>query len=87
LIAFAQDTHQPSLQAALLLHVVRQDALLYDFVQQELKIRWEYGDHTLIRADVQRFLDQALPEHPEIDEWSRVTREKLAGNMLEFIEI
>jgi hypothetical protein len=85
LIAFAQDTHQPSLQAALLVHVVRQDALLYDFVQQEVKTRWESGDHTLIRADVQRFLDNALPAHPEIDAWSRVTREKLAGNMLSIL--
>jgi BrxA len=85
LIAFAQDTDQPSLQAALLLHVVRQDVLLYDFVQQNVTLRWQRGDHTLIRADVQRFLDQALPEHPEIDGWSRVTREKLAGNILSIL--
>jgi hypothetical protein len=85
LIAFAQDIEQPSLQAALLLHVVRQDALLYDFVQQNLNPRWQRGDHTLIRADVQRFLDQALPEHPEIDAWSRATREKLAGNLLSIL--
>jgi len=85
LIAFAQDPQQPSLEAALLLHVVRQDALLYAFVQQELTRRWADGDHTLIRADVQRFLDQALPTHPEIDAWSRVTREKLAGNILSIL--
>jgi hypothetical protein len=85
LIAFAHDIEQPSLQAALLLHVVRQDALLYDFVQQNLHRRWQRGDHTLIRADVQRFLDQALLEHPEIDAWSRVTREKLAGNLLSLL--
>src|SRR5262245_41479594 len=65
LILFAQDNHQPSLEAALLVHVVRQDALLYDFVQREIGPRWERGDHVLIRADVQRFLDQALGQHPE----------------------
>jgi hypothetical protein len=85
LILFAQDRHQPSLEAALLLHVVRQDALLYDFVQREIGPRWERGDHVLIRADVQRFLDQALGDHPEIDDWSRETREKLAGNMLSIL--
>lgn len=85
LIAFANDQTQPSLEAALLLHVVRQDTLLYDFVQRELNRRWADGDHTLIRADVQRFLDRALPEHPEIDTWSRATREKLAGNMLSIL--
>jgi hypothetical protein len=85
LIVFAQDRHQPSLHAALLVHVVRQDALLYDFVQQEIVPRWERGDHVLIRADVQRFLDGALGDHPEIDDWSRETREKLAGNMLSIL--
>jgi hypothetical protein len=85
LIVFAHDAHQASLQAALLLHVVRQDALLYDFVQREIGPRWERGDHVLVRADVQRFLDQALADHPEIDAWSRETREKLAGNMLSIL--
>ncbi len=85
LIAFAQDRHHPSLQAALLLHVVRQDALLYDFVQRDIVPRWERGDHVLVRADVQRFLDQSLAGHPEIDSWSRETREKLAGNMLSIL--
>jgi hypothetical protein len=85
LIVFAQDRHQPSLQAALLVHVVRQDALLYDFVQRDIVPRWERGDHVLIRADMQRFLDQALGDHPEIDDWSHETREKLAGNMLSIL--
>jgi hypothetical protein len=82
LAAFAADTRQPSLAAALLLHVVRQDALLYDFVQQVVVPRWHAGEHTLIRADVQRFLDQSQPDHPEIDGWGHITREKLAGNAL-----
>ncbi len=84
LIAFAHDRDTPSLPAALLLHVVRQDALLYDVIQRELS-RWRRGDHLLVRADVQRFLDQSLPVHPEIDGWSRETREKLAGNMLSIL--
>lgn len=85
LIQFAQDSDEQVFQAALLLHVVRQDVLLYDFVQHDIVSRWERGDHLLIRADVQRFLDQSLGEHPEIDMWSRETREKLAGNTLSIL--
>jgi hypothetical protein len=85
LALFAADRDYPSLAAALLLHVVRQDALLNDFVQQVVAPRWESGDHLLVRADVQRFLDLALPEHPEIDTWSLATREKLAGNVLSIL--
>lgn len=85
LVTFAHDTYQPSLSAALLLHVVRQDALLYDFVLQLVAPRWESGEHTLVRADVQRFLDQALPAHPEIAGWSHATRQKLAGNVLSIL--
>lgn len=82
LATFATDTSQPSLQPALLLHVVRQDVLLYDFVQQVVVPRWQDGERTLIRADVQRFLDRAQPAHAEVDSWSHATREKLAGNVL-----
>lgn len=82
LATFAADTSLPSLQAALLLHVARQDVLLYDFVLQVVVPSWQDGAHILIRADVQRFLDRAQPDHPEIDGWSHVTREKLAGNVL-----
>jgi hypothetical protein len=85
LIAFAQEPTQPSLGAALLLHVVRQDCLLYTFVQDVVAPSWERGDHTLIRADVQRFLDRSLPEHPEVATWSHATREKLAGNVLSIL--
>jgi len=85
LVAFASDRYSVSLATALLLHVVRQDVLLYHFVQHDLAPRWVRGDHTLIRADVQRFLDLALPAHPEIDDWSHATREKLAGNILSIL--
>jgi hypothetical protein len=82
LAVMADDTTQPSLALALLIHVVRQDVLLYDFVQQVVVPRWSQGEHILVRADVQRFLDLAMPAHPEIDSWSYSTREKLAGNVL-----
>jgi hypothetical protein len=85
LVTFAKDSYQPSLAAALLLHVVRQDRLLYDFVQRVVVPRWQSGDHTLVRADVQRFLDQSQPAHPEIGSWSHATREKLAGNVLSIL--
>jgi hypothetical protein len=82
LVQLAADVAQPGLPAALLFHVVRQDRLLYDFVQQIVVPRWIDGARILIRADVQHFLDQAQPVHPEIDHWSFATREKLAGNVL-----
>lgn len=85
LVSHAQDSNPASLQAVLLLHVVRQDALLYDFVQHDLVPRWERGDDILVRADVQRFLDHAVRDHPEVDTWSRETREKLSGNMLSIL--
>ncbi len=82
LVRFAQDTMQPSLAAALLVHVVRQDALLYDFVTTVIMPRWKSSDHLLVHADVQRFLDSMELIHPEILGWSHSTREKLAGNVL-----
>jgi hypothetical protein len=85
LVLFAADTIELTLPAALLLHTVRQDALLGDFVQHEIVPRWAAGDHVLVRADVQRFLDQQEPEHPELATWSHATREKLAGNVLSIL--
>ena len=85
LVAFAHDPHDDCLASALLLHVVRQDRLLWDFVQTVVVPRWQEGDHMLIRGDVQRFLDLAQPEHPEIAGWRHATREKLAGNVLSIL--
>jgi hypothetical protein len=82
LTAFAGDEHRPSLEAALLLHLARQDILLYDLVQHVVLPRWEGGERVVSRADVQRFLDLAEPEHPEVGRWSYATRQKLAGNVL-----
>jgi len=70
------------LSLLLLLYAARQDALLYDVAQQVIWSRWREGMTTIGRADVQRFLDDALLDHPEIDRWSLSTREKLAGNLL-----
>jgi len=58
LIAFAQDGHQAELLAALLLHTARQDNLLYDIIQQIIGPRCFAGERELIRADVQRILDE-----------------------------
>jgi hypothetical protein len=82
LIAFAQDGLQAELQAALLLHTARQDTLFYDIIQQVVVPRWFAGERELIRADIQRFLDEVQLTHPEVTGWSHSTREKLSGNAL-----
>jgi len=76
----APDT--PDFPLLLLLHAARQDALLYDVARAVIWPRRQEGLGTISRVDVQRFLDQALPSHAEIDGWSVATREKLAGNLL-----
>jgi len=82
LVASAQRVELRDLSLLLLLYAARQDALLYAVVQQVVWPRWRDGITAISRADVQRFLDDALPDHPEIDRWSVATREKLAGNLL-----
>ena len=82
LIAFAQEGQQAELQAALLLHTTRQDSLLYDIIQQVVAPRWFAGEREIIRADIQRFLDDVQLTHPEVAGWSHSTREKLSGNVL-----
>ncbi len=78
----AEDPDMIALKAELLLHVPRQDRLLYDFVQECIVPRWRGGELELARSDAQRFLDQQESVHPEIVAWGHQTREKLAGNML-----
>lgn len=82
LLSFAEDTQSDAFVVALLLHIVRQDVMIYEFVQQVLVPRWYEGSHEMIRSDVQSFLDQALPEHPEVSHWSYSTREKISRNLL-----
>ncbi len=82
LVAGAEAPEVPDLRLLLLLHTVRQDCLLYDVLQQVIWPHRQEGLSAISRVDVQRFLDDALPAHPEIDGWSVATREKLAGNLL-----
>jgi len=82
LVAFAQDQRPEVLRSALLIHVPRQDTLLYNVVQRLILPRWEAGDRFIVRADVQGFLDDEQTTHPEIGDWTHATREKLAGNTL-----
>lgn len=80
--SFAQDTQSDAFLVALLLHIARQDLLLYEFVQNVIVPRWHEGSHQLIRSDVQGFLDQAQEEHPEVGRWSHSTRETLSQHLL-----
>lgn len=82
LVAFAQEAALQSLRAALLLHVCRQDALLYNLVQEVVVPRWQSGQVKIRSVDVQQFLDQSEPTHPEINRWSHETRKRLASNDL-----
>ena len=77
LAAFAQMGTSVDLQAALLIHVCRQDALLYALVQELIVPRWRAGQPWVTSADVQQFLDRALPQHPEIASWTFATRHRL----------
>ena len=85
LAAFAQEEAPVALQAALLIHVPRQDRLLYDVAQQLIVPRWQTGTTLILREDVQRYLDDMTPTHPEIGTWTHGTREKLAGNLLSIL--
>ena len=82
LVTFAQDGHQAELQVALLLHTARHDVLLYDIIQQVVVPHWSAGERELIRADIQRFLDNAQSVHPEVARWSYSTRERLSSHAL-----
>lgn len=85
LVAFARDPTPEALRAALLLHACRQDALLYDLVQQIVVPRWQSGQAEIRSVDVQQFLDRAEPTHPEISRWTHETRNKLASNSLSIL--
>jgi transcriptional regulator of NAD metabolism len=85
LAAFAQEENPAALQAALLIHVPRQDRLLYDVVQHVVTPRWEAGVTLVTREDVQRFLDHMTPTHPEIERWTHGTRAKLASSLLSIL--
>jgi len=82
LVDFANSGQNESLQSALILHVARQDILLYDFIQQVLVPRWQSGDLSFGTSAMQRFLDEKLATHPEIEGWSASTKERLSQHFL-----
>lgn len=82
LVTFANTEPLDALRASLLLHVCRQDHLLYSVVQTLIIPKWEQGDVLIDISHVQRFLDAATNEHPEIAEWTYITRKKLCSTVL-----
>lgn len=82
LLTFARTTHSDAFPLTMLLHIARQDVLVYDFVQRVIAPRWSAGLIHMIRSDVQGFLDEAQEAHPEVNGWSYATREKISGNLL-----
>jgi len=82
LVAFAQEPSLEALCAALLLHIPRQDHMLYDFVQDVIVPHNEKGEMQVFTADVQTFLDVSQKEHEEITRWSFETRLRLSRGVL-----
>jgi hypothetical protein len=82
LIDFAGDSHKESLKSALLLHLARQDKLVYDFIQSVVWRKWETGDINLEAADLQKFLDANQSGHPEVGKWTNATRIRLSRTVL-----
>jgi hypothetical protein len=78
----AAATDLAGLKLLLLLHTARQDTLLYAIIQEVVAPRRHAGLTAISYVEMQRFLDEAAPTHPEIHTWSRATRIKLAGNLL-----
>lgn len=79
---FAADPASPALASALLLHVARQDRLLYEFVQDAVVPRWSDGQPLLLVADAQRFLDDRAADEPAVARWSFATRRRVASGVL-----
>ena len=82
LMTFARAASPDAFCLALLLHIARQDALLYAFVQRVIVPRWQANEPRMMRSDVQIFLDEAQEAHPEVAGWSYSTREKVSQNAL-----
>lgn len=74
LVTFASESNLDALRAALLLHVPRQDHVLYDFAQQVIVPHQEKGEMRVFISDVQTFFDASQNEHPEVLGWSFATR-------------
>jgi hypothetical protein len=82
LIAFALEPSLDALYAALLLHIPRQDHLLYDFVQQVIVPHQERGEMRVLLSEVQTFFDASQAEHMEVSHWSFETRLRLSRGVL-----
>jgi hypothetical protein len=82
LVSFANAGSLDALRAALLLHVPRQDHLLYDFVQAAIVPRWQQGESEITVAHAQTFFDKASEDHPETARWGFETRLRLARGLL-----
>jgi Putative inner membrane protein (DUF1819) len=82
LLSFALEPSLDALRAALLLHIARQDHLLYDFAQHIATLSRERWVRSVFPYDVQTFLDDRQEEAPEILRWSFHTRSRLATGVL-----
>jgi hypothetical protein len=82
LVRYTQEDRLDALRAALLVHVCRQDFLLYTIVERLIFARWQAGERLLPVADVHRLFDDEAPAHPEIARWAYATRNRLASNTL-----
>ncbi len=82
LVRYDQEEQIDALKATLLVHVCRQDFLLFTIVQRVVYPRWQAGERQILAADVHRFLDEETPHHPEIERWAYATRNRLASNTL-----
>ncbi|MBW7882629.1 MAG: DUF1819 family protein, partial [Caldilineaceae bacterium] len=79
LAAYAAEPALLAFKAALLMHVCRQDQLLYNLVHEVVLPKWQEGHLGIDSTDVQRFLDVQVCNHPEIDSWTRQTRHRLGS--------
>ncbi len=85
LISFARTPDSDAFPLAMLLHIARQDPLLYNFIQDVVVPRWNNGMTNLTPSDVQRFMDADEENHPEVNSWSYATREKVSQNTLKVL--
>lgn len=82
LVEMAQIPTDDALKAALLVHVCRQDRVLYAVAQQVILPKWRAGERLVRPTEVQAFFDGEMAAHPEIASWTHATRKRLASNTL-----
>lgn len=59
--------------------------LLFDFHMDVVLSRWRSLDRTLTPYDARRFLERRADHHPELDEWSASTWQKVRQVMLKML--